>query len=54
MTDDDIRKRVQARLADGTLPRDRPVIAQPVIPGQPTPILLTGGRPLPRSVFSLR
>jgi len=47
MTDDEIRKRVQARLADGTLPRDPPVIAQPVIPGQPTPVLLEAGSALP-------
>lgn len=46
MTDDEIRKRVQAKLAEGTLMRDRPMIAQPVIPGQPTQIGLIGGSAL--------
>ena len=47
MTDDEIRKRVQARLADGTLPRMPPIIAQPVAPGQPTQVGLVGGSALP-------
>jgi hypothetical protein len=48
MTDNQIRRLVQERMANGTLPRDAPVIAQPVVPGQPTPILLTGGSALPQ------
>jgi hypothetical protein len=33
MTDDEIRKLVQARFAAGTLPRHITVMAQPLIPG---------------------
>jgi hypothetical protein len=47
MTDDEIRKRVRARLADRTLPHDPPIIAQPVVPGQPTQVGLVGGSALP-------
>jgi hypothetical protein len=37
MTDDEIRARVRAGLADGTLPRYPLAMAQPLAPGQPMP-----------------
>jgi hypothetical protein len=46
MNDEQVRKRVRTRLADGTLPRDRPMIAQPVTPGQPVPVGLVAGSAL--------
>ena len=47
MTDDEIRKIVQAKLAEGALPREQPVIAKLVVPGAPTPIMMEGGSALP-------
>jgi hypothetical protein len=45
MTDDEIRKRVRERLANGMLPRHIP--AGPVTPGQPSPPLIVTGSALP-------
>jgi hypothetical protein len=47
MTEDEIRKRARARLADRTFPCDPPVIAQPVVPGQTTQYGLVAARDLP-------
>lgn len=47
MTEDEIRRRAQARLADRTLPRNPPMIAQPVVPGQPMQVGIVGGSALP-------
>lgn len=46
MNEEEIRKRVRARLADGTLPRQVRVAAQPLKPGQPTPEAFTVGSAL--------
>ena len=46
MTDDEIRKPVRAKPADGTLPREQPVIAQPVVPGRPVVHQMEGGAAL--------
>jgi hypothetical protein len=46
MTDDEIRDRVRAKLADGTLPRDTPVMFQQIRSGQPTPVGLVAGSSL--------
>jgi hypothetical protein len=42
MTDDEIRKRVQERLADDTLPRHLPATG-PVKPGEPSPPIIEAG-----------
>ena len=47
MTDDEIRARVRAGLADGTLPQEQPVIAQPIVRGQPTTYQMVGRSALP-------
>jgi hypothetical protein len=46
MTDDEITELVRAKLADGTLPRQQPVIAQPVVPGRPMSVTMEGGSAL--------
>ena len=46
MTDDEIRKLVRAKLADGALPREPPRMV-PVVPGQSTQYMATFGRPQP-------
>jgi hypothetical protein len=47
MNDDEIRNLVRAKLADGTLPQEQPVILMPVVPGSPTHIMMHGGAALP-------
>ena len=47
MTNDEIRTLVRAKLVDGTLPREQPVIAQPVVSGGRMSIMMDGGAALP-------
>jgi len=47
MKDDEIRELGRAKLSDGTLLNQIPVIASDAIPGAPTRILLEGGGPFP-------
>ena len=46
-TDDEIAASIRAALADGTLPQEQPVIAQPVIPGQAMQHQMEGASALP-------
>ena len=47
MTDDEIRTLVRAKLADGTLPRQEPVIAHPMVPDEPVRTTFEAGESLP-------
>ncbi len=47
MTDDEIRGLVRSKLADGTLPREQPVILMPAVPGSSTHIMMHAGAALP-------